>query len=235
MQRVEKQRELEQHSSHCFPSIEKSLENTSCQSESACNAFRPMFQVHDPSSGKGDLDSGNCKRADSAHDTLEQIKEKCFLKGLEAGKADACNLVRKELEAPVHQFLNSTERYSNCYCRITKSYSGHIVELALAIARKILGDSSGLNREHLAPISGQLHTLLKAQYRFSAKFNRDSIESLTELLSCVSPQWKSSDALEIAGDDEIRKGQVQLDDFDASIEAVKNKFKQMVEETLQFI
>jgi hypothetical protein len=69
-------------------------------------------------------------------------------------------------------------------------------------------------------------------YRLSAKFNREDMESLTGLLACVSPQWKASDALDISGVDDIRKGQVQLDHSGPSIEAVNHKIKQMVEKVL---
>lgn len=235
MQRAEKQVESDHRNAHSFPSIEKSLEKASCQNHSGCNSFRPLFQFHDDANGKGAHDTGNHSTAGDGPDTLEQIREKRFSEGLEAGKAEACKIVQNDLEAPVHQFLNENDRYSNCFDQITSNYSDHIVGLALAISRKIVGDHSQLNREHLEPISHQLHTLLKEQYRLSAKFNHDDIESLTELLACVRPQWKQSDALDITGDAETCNGQVQFENSDASIETVKDKFKQKVVEILSAI
>lgn len=232
MQSVEKQSESDHHSSHCFPSIEKSIDNTSGLNEPDCDAFRPLFQVSDPSSGQSDIDSGNQSTAGSGQDTVAQIRQQRFIEGHEAGKADACNIVRKELDAPVHQFINESDLFSNCYSHITQNYSVHIVALALAIVKKILGDRSKFNSEHFDPICGQLHSFLKTKYRLSAKFNRDDIESVTDLLACINPQWKPSDALDIAGVDEIRAGCVDLDNCDASIEAAKNEFKQKVEITL---
>ena len=235
MQSVEKQVESDHRNAHSFPSIEKSLEKASCQNNSGCNSFRPMFQFHDDATGKSAHDAGNHCTTGDGPDALEQIREKRFLEGLEAGKAEACKIIQNELETPVHQFLNENDRYFNCFDQITSNYSDHIVGLALAISRKIVGDHCQLNGDHLESISHQLHTLLKKQYRLSAKFNRDDIESLTELLACVRPQWKQSDALDITGDDETRKGQVQFENSDASIETVKDKFKQKVEEILSAI
>ena len=235
MQRVEKQGESDLHSSHCFPSIEKSLDKASGQSDATCNSFRPMFQFHDEASGEGSRDAGHHPHAGSGPDTLEQIRERRFLEGLEAGKADACKIVQKDLESPIHHFLSENDSYSNCFTQITSNYSDQIVGLAVAIAKKIVGEHSRLSREHLEPISHQLHTLLKEQYRLSAKFNPNDIESLTELLACVRPQWKQSDALDISGDDETLKGQVQLKNADATIESVKDSLKQKVEEILSGI
>lgn len=235
MQRVEKRGESNHLNSHCFPSIEKSIDKASGQNDAACNSFRPMFQFHDEASGGGAHDTGNHRKSGNGRDTLEQIREKRFLEGLEAGKTDACKIVQKDLETPVHQFLNENDLYSNCFSQITSHYSNHIVGLALAIAKKIIGDHAHLNGEHLEPISLQLHTLLKEQYRLSAKFNPNDIQALTDLLACVRPQWKRSDALDISSDNETHKGQVQLDNADASIETMKATFKQKIEEILSGI
>lgn len=235
MQRVEKQGESDLRSSHCFPSIEKSLDKTSGQNDATCDAFRPMFQYHDEASGRGSRAAGHHPQAGSGPDTLEQIREKRFLEGLEAGEVDACKIVQKDLETPIHQFLNESDNYSHCFNQITSTYSDHIVGLALAISKKIVGEHSQLSSEHLASISHQLHTILKEQYRLSAKFNPNDIESLTEILTCVRPQWKESDALDISGDDETGMGQVQLKNVDTAVENEKDTFKQKVEEILSGI
>lgn len=224
MQRAEKQGETDQNNSHCFPSIEKACD----QNDESCNSFRPMFQPQDKV-------SGNHNAAGGGHETLEQIRKKRFVEGLEAGKAEACKIVQKELESPIHQFLNENDRYSDCFSHITNNYSNHIVELALTIVKKILGDPTQVQSEHLEPISQQLQLMLTEQYRLSAKFNHDDIEALTEVLACVRPQWKQADALDIMGDDETRQGQMILGHPDESIEIESDKFKQKVEQILSSI
>lgn len=227
MQRAQKASGSADQNSHCFPSIEKSLEKTSGQSSGACDAFRPLFQSQSDASGKG---TPGAEKDDP--DTLEQIREKRFSEGLEAGNIEACRIVERELDAPIRHFLNQNDEFSNSFDKITETYSDHILELALAITQKIIGDPSRLNAACLEPMRRQLQNCLKQHYQLSVHFNSDDIESLTGLLECVRPRWNRSAALNISSDTEIPQGRMQLENAEETFDALKERFIRKFEEMI---
>jgi hypothetical protein len=223
MNRVEKQSRLENLNTHCFPSIQYSSGNISKRDGEASQSFRPLFQSTGGTTVRHPIDFRNKKASDGAN-SLEEAKGKSYNRGFEAGKAEGCKIVQQELGAPITQFRNENDLFLECYTRITDTYSDEIVNLALAIAQRVLGDPPGLNLERLEQIRRQLKSFLKAQYQLSVKLNCDDLKALSETMVCNDPQWNQSAALNIIGDADIQKGEIYLENPEESSDSLPDKF-----------
>ena len=223
MNRVEKERHQENINTHCFPSIQISSGNISNCDHEASQSFRPLYQSTGGTTGGHPIDFRDKKRSDGTN-PLEEAKGKSYNRGFEAGKAEGCKIVQQELGAPITQFRNENDLFLEYYTRITDTYSDEIVNLALAIAQRVLGDPPGLNLERLEQIRRQLKSFLKAQYQLSVKLNCDDLKALSETMECNDPQWNQSAALNIIGDADIQKGEMHLENPEESSDSLQDKF-----------
>lgn len=231
MQRAEKDNGSANFASHCFPSIHEASRRSCAQHHEACHSFRPLYQFPNGKSVKGSGDTGD-DHSSSGHPTIEEIRKKSFNKGFEAGKAEACKIVQKELDTPIRQFLDETDRYTHCFTQITDSHSNQIVRLALAVAKRVLGDAFQLDPDRHESMCRQMHSFLTRQYQLNVKFNCEDTQSLNELLVCVNPRWNQSPALNVASDVETQKGRINLIKAEETYDTSEGKFNQKIEEIL---
>lgn len=229
MESVEKESGSANFASHCFPSIHKASSRSCAQHHEVCHSFRPLYRFSNGKSEKESGDTGN-DHASGGHPTLEQIREKSFHKGFEVGKAEACKLVQKELEAPIRKFIDETDRYTNCFTQITDSYSSQIVMLALAVAKRVLGDAYQFDPERLESMCRQLHPFITSRYQLNIKLNCEDTQSLTEVLKCVNSRWNESPALNVVSDVETQKGRINLIKSEETDESLEGEFNRKIKE-----
>ncbi len=223
MSGVEKENGTGMNSTHCFPSIQPSAGDDSDQGATADFAFRPLYQNPTSIKDSHPADYRNNHNL-SENIPLKEDKGESFNKGFEAGKAEACKIVQQELDVPIRQFRNETHCYQDAYTRITEPYSDHIVQLAMAIAKNILGSHVELNIERLEPISRHLQSYLGRHYRLNMKLNHYDFKSMSDIMACEDPLWHQSTALHITGDESTPKGQIDGDPLEAACENPKEDF-----------
>lgn len=206
MVNLEKEGEAMNGTSHCFPTIKIDEIPEANDSGDACRLFRPIYQTpsHKRSSGPADA----CDDHDNSK-ALEEIREKNFKKGYEAGCRDACHLAHQALAPTLNAFWEAFGAYSTCFTKVTGNYSNDIISLALAIAKKILNHHLELDIDRLGSISREFESLLKQTFKLTIEFNKEDLQTMSELLDCDHPDWKHSAAITIIGKNDIRKGRLQ--------------------------
>ncbi|MGD8837284.1 MAG: FliH/SctL family protein [Desulfobacteraceae bacterium] len=223
MNRVEKESCPENFNTHCFPSIQKSSGNISKRDGEASRSFRPLYQCAGGTTGGRPIDFSNKEGSDGTN-PLEKAKDKSYKRGFEAGKAQGCKIVQRELGAPIAQFKDENDLFIEHYTQITDTYSDEIANLALAIAQKVLRGPLGLKLERLEQIRRQLRSFLKAQYQLSVKLNGNDFKALSETMACSDPQWNRSTALNILGDADTRMGKIDVENPEDSSGSIQDKF-----------
>ena len=192
--------------SHCFPSIKRGEIPESKDCGDACRQFRPIYQT--PSHMRSSVPTNACDDQNNRK-ALEEIREKSFDKGYDAGCRDACNLAHQALAPSLNAFCEVFGSYSNCFTKVTDHYSNYIVSLALAIAKKILHHHFEIDVDRLGSISRQFEQSLKQTFQLAIEFNQEDLQTLCELLDGDLPDWKHSAAVRIIGKNDIQKGHIQ--------------------------
>jgi hypothetical protein len=223
MNRVEKESRPENIDTHCFPSIQKSSGKISKSDGQTSQSFRPLYQSAGGTTGDRPIDFSNKEVSDGTN-PLEKAKDKSYKRGFEAGKAEGCKIVQRELGAPIAQFRDENGLLTEHYTQITDTYSDEIANLALAIAQRVLGGPLDLKLERLEQIRRQLRSFLKAQYQLSVKMNGDDFKALSEAMACSDPQWNRSAALNILEDADTRMGEIGLENPEAYSGNLRDKF-----------
>lgn len=215
--------------SHCFPSIKRGEIPESKDSGDACRLFRPIYQT--PSRERSSSLTNACDDHDNSK-ALEEIREKSFKKGYDAGCRDACNLAHQALAPTLNEFWEAFGSYSNCFTKVTDNYSNYILSLALAIAKKILNHHLELDSDRLGSISREFESLLKQTFQLSIEFNKEDLQALSQLLECDHPDWKHSAAVNIIGKNDIRKGRIQPKPLNQNVDSLKPKLLQHIDDVL---
>ncbi|MGD9365258.1 MAG: FliH/SctL family protein [Desulfobacteraceae bacterium] len=215
--------------SHCFPIINTDEIPEPKDRGDACHLFRPIYRT--PSHKRSSGPTNACDDHDGSK-ALEEIREKNFKKGYEAGCRDACNLAHQELAPTLNAFWEVLGSYSTCFTKVTDNYSNYILSLALAIAKKILNNHLELDSDRLGSISREFESLLKQTFQLGIEFNREDLQSLSERLDCDHPDWKHSAAINIIGKNDIRKGRLQTKTSNQNVDGLKSKLLQHIDDVL---
>jgi hypothetical protein len=228
---VEKEGAAMNGTSHCFPSIKRDEIPELKDSGDACRLFRPIYQT--PSHKQSSSPTNACDDHDN-NKALEQIREKSFKKGYDAGCRDACNIAHQTLAPTLNAFWEAFGSYSNGFTKVTDNASNYIISLALTIAEKILNHQLELDIHRLGSISREFESVLKQTFQLTIELNTEDLQTLSELLDCDHPDWKRkhSAAINITGKNDIGKGNIQPKPSYQNVDSLKPKLLQHIDDVL---
>jgi flagellar biosynthesis/type III secretory pathway protein FliH len=232
MNKDEKVGRTENHSAHQFPSIQPALEDPSSPNSNANFSFRPLYQSVDDSSGGHSAEFSN-RGVQNSRSPIEKIKEDCYKRGFETGKAEACQMARQELDGPIGQFKTETLHYQDCFAQITETYSDHIVRLTMSIVKSILGPDIEFDMDRQKQLHRKLRQLLQRQYQLVMKVKRDDLKTLSDIMACEDPHWHQSQAMQIVdGADTTSNGRIEADRAGTALERLQNNFSRQFQALL---
>lgn len=215
--------------SHCFPTINGDAIPEPKASGDPCRQFRPIYRP--PSHQRTSGPTNACDDHDSSGE-LEEIREKNYKKGYEAGCRDASNLAHQELAPALNAFWEAFGAYSTCFTKVTDNYSKYILSLALAIAKKILKHHLELDIDRLGSISNEFESLLKQTFQLAIEFNKEDLQTLSERLDDDHPDWKHTAAISIIGKNDIRKGHIQPQLSSQNVDMINSELLQQLDDLL---
>jgi hypothetical protein len=199
-----------EQSSHTFPLLEKSslIDRTGAPGEPG-DCFKPLFDsttIGEHATPYRDL-SVSCRKDEP--DTEEMVRRKCFERGFDAGKQDACSLVREETAPRLNSFAGAFDRWNGIMTRIEENACLQTVKMALAIAEKILGAPARCATGGLESLEAELKARMRQAYQLDLRMNPDDMAALSELLACAGVHWRQWDYITATGDETVQTGGVQ--------------------------
>lgn len=205
MERAEKEKRSPDFRAHSFPSFK----GVSEESASSDAGFQPLFQLSAGNKHSSKITAGDATEGDNGNDPLSVALKESYARGMAAGNKDACSVAQKELEPSLDRFLALINEFSDTYNHISREHSTHIVQLAVAIAEKIVGGSFGQAADTHVKYSEALDELLRRYYQLSLKLNKSDLDRLADLMNCRGKEMTSGSAVQVLNDDKTRPGEPQ--------------------------
>jgi hypothetical protein len=195
--------------SHSFPLLSNSpinAKNDSSNSRGDC--FKPLFN-NVCMDGKISPHRGfGVHGSDDNLDSEDQVRRQGFERGFDAGKQDACSLVRQGMAPQVKSFADVFNRWNEIMIRAEENSNLQILKMAVSIAEKILGDAPQCGTGKLDALKTELAEMMRKAYHLELKLNPEDMDALSRLMGCENAHWDHWDYVTAAEDPEVPKGSV---------------------------
>jgi hypothetical protein len=195
--------------SHSFPLLSNSpinAKNDSSNSRGDC--FKPLFN-NVCMDGKISPHRGfGVHGSDDNLDSEDQVRRQGFERGFDAGKQDACNLVRQEMTPQIKSFADAFNRWNEIMIRAEENSNLQILKMAVSIAEKILGDAPECSTGRLGSLKAELTALMRNAYLLELILNPKDMDALSEWMACEHVHWSQWDYITAAGDPGLQSGSV---------------------------
>ncbi len=167
--------------------------------------FRPLYHDADACDTSAD-DHG---RDDDAQGKLEQVRQKGYQDGFEAGRQDACQLANNLLEPHVSQFHQNIEQLTAYQNHLADHASAHMLRLAIAIAERVMDDGIQTGVEDLKDMRPTLIAAMCKRHQLRLRYHPRDLADLQQLMLCRGEaQWQSTNGVSIIEDDSVPLGEL---------------------------
>jgi len=220
---------------HCFPEI--SCDGSTQPPGSMTGAAQ--FQPVDFKQGglRGDSTAGGQPRpwlrADDAGSRSREIEEKAYTEGYEAGERRALEHSQRKMEPVLRNFQQALEAIEQMKRKIRLTAERETVDLALAIARKIVGQEISVQPQVIENILQKALEKVEGQDSISIILHPDDLAHMQSADNRICDLLAGYDHLQFKADGSMQKGgcliETEMGCVDAriekQIEAVEDLFK----------
>lgn len=207
----------------CLDLVQGTLMKDLKKNIGASPSFRPLYN-----SGSDKVQKHLGKKTQKK-DSIEDLKKRSFKNGFEAGQKNAGNLAIEELDPAIRSLSAELNNYLKCYKKIKDLYAPQIIELSLAIIKRVLGDNSNLSIKNSESVHREIELFLSEKYRLTLKCNSEDFSAVSNLMTKLEPNWNTSEAVQMVGEDDIKRGQVKATVSDKAVENTYNQFDHSLE------
>ena len=197
--------------SHAFPLLKKNtLIDPDGSSGEPGDCFKPLFN---PPTIDGTLsaDSGigvSCTAED--RNSEDNHRRKGFEHGFEAGKHEACSLVKAEMAPQIKSFADAFSLWNTAMMRAEDLSHHQILNMAVAIAEKILGTLPQSRTGTLESLKADIKARMREAYQLELKLNPGDMNALSGLMSCENVQWEQWDYIAATDDADVQGGALMV-------------------------
>jgi hypothetical protein len=193
--------------SHAFPLLKNNtlISQTGSAGEPD-DCFKPLYSNVpmggnlSPHKGLGVSCPGDAQDAD------DSLRRKGFERGFDAGRQDACSLVREEMAPQIKSFADAFSRWNAIMMHAEEKSHPQILKMAVAIAEKILGAAPQCSAGGLESLKADLKARMRETYRLEVRLNPDDMDALSGLMTCENVRWEQWDYIAATGDAEVQRG-----------------------------
>lgn len=136
----------------------------------------------------------------------DSVRRKGFERGFDAGRQDACSLVREEMAPQIKSFADAFSRWNATMMRAEEKSNLQILKMAVAITKKILGAAPQCSTGRLESLKADLKARMRETYRLEVRLNPDDMDALSGLMTCENVHWEQWDYIAATGDAEVQRG-----------------------------
>ena len=193
-------------SAHNFPELngDRLSKNRAVSRKDEGADFKPLYQSdrHCPQSLK----------AADASGAVDQVREKGYAQGFEAGCKDACLLVQQEITPAIRALSEGLIQLEGFVDDLAQNSAVHISKMALRIAEKILGEPPHLTMADLDFFADDLKHQMAESCRLDLLLNPDDKNNLTQLLAAENSQSSQAPSIiTIKDGGDVQSGSLQAE------------------------
>lgn len=188
----------------------------------------------------GESDSEDCQRdqtgiltAEGPQRNLKQIETEAFMRGFSRGEKAGFDAAGSRIELLLEALSESVTRLDRLKKEIRHSSEIEIVELALAIARKIVCREVATRKEVIVDIAKEAMKKVEDQEEIKIKLNPADLEYLQQAGFNLSKFNSSIDNIQIQAEDTIEDGGCIIETGWGEIDARIDRQLQVVEEAFR--
>jgi flagellar biosynthesis/type III secretory pathway protein FliH len=167
-------------------------------------AFQPLFGTDSTDGRKG----GGQEQAIQ----IEQASCRGMQSGLESGRKEACRVARNGLSPSLKSFVLTLNDLSLANQQMKAQVSAKVIELALSISERVMGESARLSPEALNDLKSHLEEALSQLNRITLQLNPSDIQAIEALLADDGTKWPSFPQIEIESDTLVPPGEMRVAD-----------------------
>lgn len=188
-----------------------------------------------PYQDKDELITGilNPGKAEKLKKEIERIEKEAYFQGLTQGEREGIELGKKKIEPILQNFHQALLEVEKIKKKIYLSAEKELVELALAIAKKVIAHEIKTNKESIKKIIKEALKQVAGSKKIKIKLGQDDFEFVKNAKSSFLGINDSIESIDFEADENITGGgciiETNFGEIDASIE----KQLQVVEETLR--
>lgn len=186
----------------------------------ACALFQPLYHP----CGENEKSDAEESEKDPAV-LLENARRKGMHDGLQSGREEAAEISGSSLRPALRDYAQAIDALCTLNGHVQDNVSENIIELALSIARQILGEDIGIAAASLSELKNEFGHALIDVNRFSLKMHPEDIDHLRETLAADDGTWPDHPGIRIEADPSLQPGDIGVAEH-SSREALSNKIKE---------
>jgi hypothetical protein len=199
--------------SHVFPLLDNDAlirQSDSSSSEENLDCFKPMYESGSMDECPSAPKCLSISRSDVDRDSEESLRRKSFDCGFDAGRQDACSMVRDEMAPQVKSFADDFSLWDAVMLRVEEKSNLQILKMAVAIAEKIIGAPPQSIPGGLEGLRDDLSSRMRKAYQIEVKLNPADMEALTGFLACGKVPWEEWHYIRATSDIELQRGELSV-------------------------
>lgn len=217
---------------HYFPEIPMNGSDSERSDPGRAAPFQRVSYTADGScraGGRGDPPLSNPE--------LEAIETQAYIRGFNKGEKEGYASARNRIDKTLNQFSSALSEISRLRKQIYADTEAEIVELALSIARKIVGCEIETNPGLIAGVLTQALEKVETHQNVSVRINPKDLDFIKYSDLQVADTIESPEAIKIIEDPAISRGgclvQTESGEIDARIEKQINVIEEAFREQLK--
>ncbi|MFZ1987054.1 MAG: FliH/SctL family protein [Desulfatitalea sp.] len=170
--------------------------------------FQPLYHCSGP--------DGRTDNPEEETALIEQARCRGTQSGLTSGQNEACRMARSSLAPSLKAFIHTANQLAASNQHIKTQVSAKIIELALAITERIMGEPTALAAAATTDIKGVLEKSLFELNRLSLHLNPDDIQGIESLLIADGLEWPNHPDIRFESDASVLPGEMRIANQTAS-------------------
>lgn len=191
----------------------------------------PEFEV--ASGETQEVTEGPKSSIDGIKEQTEEISEKAYVKGYEEGEKAGMEAEKKKLKPVLETLRASISELDNVRSELHSSAERQAVELALVIAKKIVGHEVSINKEVIFRVLKETLKRVTDQEEIHIKINPSDLQAIKDAEFQVSSIGKGVENVTLESADAISRGGCLIETNFGVIDARIDSQVQVVEEALR--
>lgn len=187
--------------------------------------FKPLFGC----SPQQENDDSDHEDEAACASVLNEARQSGYEKGYEAGRKEGLAMADQAMAPSLSDFFRSLERIAAYHGHATEKATGNIVELAIAIARRIHPAAPDLDLEKFADAGKALQKAIAAAHRLNLCLHPDTIVSLKTLGLSNGLIWPSSSCVNLVEDSSLDSESARIEPMPQQMEVLLQRARQCLE------
>jgi hypothetical protein len=167
-----------------------------------CIVFQPLYHCTGPD-GRADIPEEETA-------LIEQARCRGTQNGFSSGQNEACRMARSTLSPSLKAFIHTVNQLAASNQLIKSQVSAKIIELALAITERIVGQPDPLAAAAAADLKGILEKSLFELNRLSLLMNPDDFQGIESMLIAEGLEWPNHPGIRLERDATVPPGEMRI-------------------------